>query len=149
MSGYYETIPLDDTAIFKWTRQDLRPYTETIAGDIVIAAWGVYGVEITGEYTLANEAETLARLTQFAEIVENHADTFGFWGEIWRPSAYIRHTVVGAFWVNPDPHPVIRMYMGENRAYVEFFMRYIGDTASHQTCYLVDGLTVISSDWSI
>ena len=149
MSGYYETIPLDDTTLFKWTRQDYRPYTEPLPGDITIGDWDVYGVVITGEYKLATEAETKARLTQLAEIVENQAQVFSLWGDIWFPFAFIRHSVAGTFWVNPDTHPTIQSYTGENKAYVRFFMRYIGNTTSHIACYLVEDVEILTNDWSI
>jgi len=143
MSGYYETIPLDDTTVFKWTRQDMRP------DDIEIAEWDVYGVVITGEYKLSTLAETKARLTQLAEIAESQAKTFSLWGDIWRPYAYIRHSVVGTYWVNPDSHPTIRLSEEDNKAYICFYMRYIGDTSTHVACYLVEGVETIESDWNI
>jgi len=149
LSGYYETIPLDDTDVFKWTRQDYRPYTEDAAGDIEVAGWDVYGVVVAGEYSLATLAETRASLTQLAELVENQAKTFGLWGDIWHPFAFIRHSVVGTFWVTPDTRPSIRLYGDGNRAYVEFFMRYVGDAVSHVACYLVEDVEILSSDWSI
>ena len=149
MSGFYETIALDDTTIFKWTRQDYRPYTELIAGDIVLADWDIHGVEITGNYQLATEADTLARLTQLAELVENQEDTFAFWGQIWRKSAFVRHSVVGTYWVHPDPHPTIKIFGGENKAYVSFFMKFIGNTTTHVACYLINGVEILTNDWSI
>ena len=149
MSGLYETIPLDDTSVFKWTRQDYRPYSETIAEDIEIADWDVYGVVITGEYTLSTLAETDARLTQLAEITENQAKVFSLWGDIWHPFAFVRHSVAGTYWVCPDTHPTIRLYEADNKAYVKFFMRYIGNTTTHVACFLVDGVTTVTNDWSI
>lgn len=138
--SYYDTVSLDDGTLIGLSSQ--RRYSGGVIG-------GTWAYCLKGILSLGSDAVTQARATQIYELQKGlHPTFYDSTAEYLHNAIFVRHATHGTFWAKTDT-PYVKHYTGDNQAEIEWFMIRIGTQTDFQACYLVDGLDVETSDWSI